>query len=136
MKEVSCEFKCEGYPNTDCPCSHALKEALNVREDFDDFLAGIRPKKLSPLAEADKIVNKRAEERDRDYGGFSASMMKTAVIASELCNKQITTEDCFKVLMALKLSRLSNSNKLDSFTDLIGYTEGWWNFIQEKDAAK
>lgn len=87
----------------------------------------------SPLAEADKIVNQRAEERDRDYGGFSAAMIKTSKIATELCNKEITPEDTFKVLMALKLSRLSHSAKFDSFVDLIGYTEGWFNYLKERD---
>lgn len=84
----------------------------------------------SPLKEADKIVNSRSEERDREYGGFTAGMIKTAKIATELCGKEITTEDAFKVLMALKLSRLSHSAKFDSMVDLIGYTEGWWNAIQ------
>jgi hypothetical protein len=89
--------------------------------------------KTSPIAEADTIVNKRSEERDRQYGGFTEAMIKTAKIATELCNKEITTEDAFKVLMALKLSRLSHSPKFDSFVDLIGYTEGWWNYLEEKE---
>lgn len=59
-------------------------------------------------------------------------MEKAAIIASELTDKKITTEDMFKCLMALKLSRLSNSAKFDSFVDLIGYTEGWWNYLQQE----
>lgn len=78
-------------------------------------------------------MNHRSEERDREYGGFSASMEKAAIIASELTNKKITTEDLFKCQIALKLSRISNSNKLDSFTDLIGYAEGLWNYLQEEN---
>lgn len=35
-------------------------------------------------------------------------------------------------MMALKLSRITNSVQLDSMTDLIGYTEGLWNFKQEE----
>lgn len=88
----------------------------------------------SPLAEADKIVNHRRDERDREYGGFSKGMIKTAKIATELCNKEITPEDAYKVLMALKLSRLAHSAKFDSFVDLIGYTEGLWNFLQEEQS--
>lgn len=86
--------------------------------------------------EADKIVNHRRDERDREYGGFSQGMIKTAKIATQLCNKVITPEDTFKILMALKLSRLAHSIKFDSLVDLIGYTEGLWNFIQEKHENK
>ena len=86
----------------------------------------------SPLAEADKIVNHRRDERDREYGGFSKGMIKTAKIATELCNKEITPDDAYKILMALKLSRFSHSPKFDSFVDLIGYAEGWYNYIQEE----
>lgn len=86
----------------------------------------------SPLAVADSIVNKRSDERDREYGGFTTGMIKTAKIATELCNKEITPEDAYKVLMALKLSRLSHSIKFDSLVDLIGYTEGLWNYLNQE----
>lgn len=85
----------------------------------------------SPLMVANGIVNSRSEERDREYGGFTVGMIKTAKIATELCGKEITPDDAFKVMMALKLSRLAHSPKFDSMVDLIGYTEGWWNYIQE-----
>lgn len=64
-------------------------------------------------------------------------MKRIAVLATELCNKEITTDDAFKVLMALKLSRLSfSSDHFDSFVDLIGYTEGWWKYRQEESSIK
>jgi len=59
-------------------------------------------------------------------------MIKAAKIATELCNKEITPEDTFKVLMALKLSRMAYSIQFDSTVDLCGYTEGLWNFINEQ----
>jgi hypothetical protein len=86
--------------------------------------------KESPILRADKIVNKRSEEQERRHGPFSAGMKKAAIIASELCNKEITPEDTYKVLIALKLSRISHSIEIDSMTDLIGYTEGLWKFKQ------
>jgi hypothetical protein len=58
-------------------------------------------------------------------------MERTAVVASILTNKTITAEDCYKVLIALKISRLANSIELDSATDLCGYVEGLWNYKQE-----
>jgi hypothetical protein len=83
-----------------------------------------------PCERADQIVNHRSEEQERRHGPFSNGMFKASVIATELCNKQITTEDMYKILIALKLSRISHSIELDSMTDLCGYTEGLWNFKQ------
>jgi hypothetical protein len=91
----------------------------------------------SPIKEADKIVNESRDTRDKEYGGFSASMKRMAVIASELCNKEITPEDAFKCMMALKLSRMSySSGHFDSHVDLIGYVEGMWNYNQEQNQPK
>jgi hypothetical protein len=82
---------------------------------------------------ANGIVNDRSDERHKEYGDFSAGMIKTARIATELCGKEITPDDAYKILMALKLSRLAHSPKFDSMVDLIGYTEGWWNYIKEHE---
>lgn len=82
----------------------------------------------SPCLKANDIVNNRSEEHDRRHGPFSEGMRKAAVIATELCNKEITPEDAFKILMALKLSRIAFSVEFDSMVDLCGYTEGLWNF--------
>lgn len=114
-------------------CTDIAEDLKHKSEDREliNKKGWILDEEKSPLALADKIVNQRSEERDREYGGFSQSMIKTAKIASELCNKEITTEDAFKVLFALKMSRLSHSLKLDSFVDAIGYLEGLWNFKQE-----
>ena len=86
--------------------------------------------KRSPIKQADKIVNQRSEEQERRHGPFSEGMKKAATIATILCNKEITPEDAYKVLMALKLSRISHNIEFDSMTDLIGYTEGLWKFKQ------
>lgn len=59
-------------------------------------------------------------------------MERTAQVATILCGKEITAEDTYKVLIALKISRLANSIELDSATDLCGYVEGLWNYLKEK----
>lgn len=74
------------------------------------------------LLEANGIVNERSEEAERQYGPFNESMEKASKIATELCNKEITQEDMFKCMMALKLSRISYSYKEDSMLDLVAYT--------------
>ena len=87
---------------------------------------------MNILDQANKIVNERAEESAREYGPFSESMAKAAIIASELCNKEITTEDFYKCMIALKLSRLAYSLKEDTLLDAVAYIGALDNFEKEK----
>lgn len=82
---------------------------------------------MNILLEADRIVNQRAEEKQREYGPFAASMAKTARIATELCNKEITQDDLYKIMIALKLSRLSYSSKEDTMLDAVAYIAAFNN---------
>jgi hypothetical protein len=85
-----------------------------------------------PCLKAHNIVNIRSEEQNRKHGDFTVGMIKASTIASILCNKNIQPDDVYKVLMALKLSRIAHSPELDSLTDLCGYTEGLYNYLNEK----
>lgn len=73
------------------------------------------------LEEANNIVNKRSQEKERSYGKFIPCMQKTARIASEMSNKEITTEDAYNVLIALKLARQSHCHKEDNLLDAVAY---------------
>lgn len=79
------------------------------------------------LIKADDIVNKRSEEREREYGSFPDSMAKAAKIATELCNKKITTDDMYKCMVALKLSRIAHKAKEDSLLDAVAYLAAYNN---------
>jgi|TARA_R100000084_G_scaffold55365_1_gene23274 hypothetical protein len=76
---------------------------------------------MNILQEADEIIFNRSEEKERQYGSFKESMTKAAKIASELCNKEITTEDFYKCMIALKISRMSFNTKRDTMLDCVGY---------------
>ena len=76
---------------------------------------------MNILLKANEIVNERAEEKTREYGPFDQSMTKAAVIASELCNKHISTEDFYKCLIALKMSRMAYNLKEDTLLDAVAY---------------
>jgi len=76
---------------------------------------------MNILLKANEIVNERAEEKTREYGPFDESMTKAAIIASELCNKHISTEDFYKCLIALKMSRMAYNLKEDTLLDAIAY---------------
>lgn len=77
---------------------------------------------------ANEIIFERNEEKQRQYGPMQESMASAALIASALCNKEITTEDFYKCMMALKLSRLGYSAKRDTILDLIAYAGSLDNF--------
>jgi Domain of unknown function (DUF6378) len=82
---------------------------------------------MNILLKADDIVNKRSEDQERQYGPFDKSMAKAAKIATELCNKEITQDDMYMCMMALKLSRIAYSTKEDSLLDLVAYTAAFNN---------
>ena len=76
---------------------------------------------MNILLKANEIVNERAEEKTREYGPFNESMTRAAIIASELCNKHISTEDFYKCLIALKMSRMAYNLKEDTLLDAVAY---------------
>ena len=88
---------------------------------------------INILKEANKIINELAEEKEREYGPFSESMNKAAIIASELCNKNITTEDFYKCMIALKISRMAYNTKQDTMLDCVGYIAALDNFKNLND---
>jgi len=76
---------------------------------------------MNILETANEIVFKRTQERDRKYGPFGEGMEKTAKMASLMSNKEITRDDCYNVMIALKLVRESNAHKEDNILDAIAY---------------
>lgn len=83
---------------------------------------------MNVFLKADAIINQRSEEKDRQYGPIDQSMTNTAIISSILCNKEITQEDVYKIMTALKLARLGISYKEDSILDAIAYLGAYNNF--------
>ena len=72
----------------------------------------------SILEEAAEIVT---GARQHDYGHARESFAKIATIATVLTGKDLTPQDCCKVLMAVKLTRESFQHKRDNLVDLCGY---------------
>ena len=85
------------------------------------------------LQEANKIVNERSEEKERQYGPFSEGMRRAASIASGMSGKDVTAHDMYIALVALKLSRQSYTFKDDNLLDAVAYLGAWHNFIKEED---
>jgi hypothetical protein len=76
---------------------------------------------MNILEKANEIVNLRSEEKDRQYGDFHECMERTSKLASIMSSKAIDVNDCYNVLMALKLARQSNCHKEDNLLDLVAY---------------
>ena len=85
----------------------------------------------SILERADEIVNRRSEEKEREYGPFSEGMKRAAKIASGMSGKDFTAHDMYIALVSLKLSRQSYNFKEDNLLDAVAYLGAWQNFINE-----
>jgi hypothetical protein len=84
------------------------------------------------LKDASGVIYNRNTEKSAEYGPFDDSMASAARIASELTGKNITTEDFYKCMMALKLARLRYSHKEDTFLDLLAYSAALHKRIEDK----
>jgi hypothetical protein len=94
--------------------------------------------KKTILEEAQEIIFQRKEEKERDYGPIHGSFVDTAGIASILTGKQLTPQDCYKVMIALKMSRMGRSFKRDTYVDAVGYMAALAQFeeFQQKTIGK
>lgn len=88
---------------------------------------------MNILFEADKIVNKRSQEKERQYGNFSGGMERAANIFNGMTGLNITAIEMFKALVALKLSRESYNHKEDNLLDATAYLGALNNYIGEKN---
>ena len=79
---------------------------------------------MNILLKANQIVNEDSDAEHRNYGEITESMTTTAKMASLMSGKEITTVDCFNILIALKLSREAIAHKEDSLLDACGYIAG------------
>ena len=87
---------------------------------------------MNILEEANKIINLRSEEKERMYGPFEEGMGRAAKIAQGMTGKNITTEDVYACLVALKLSRHSYSYKEDNLLDAVAYIGSLNNYFNKK----
>ena len=75
------------------------------------------------LDEAKDIVVDRVTDHE-NYGEFSESMGRARLIFIGMTGKEISIEDMYKMLVALKLSRESFHHKRDNLIDACGYMQG------------
>lgn len=76
------------------------------------------------IERANEIVYNRSEEKERMYGPMYDTHVRTAQLASLLCNKEITVTDIYWMKIAMKLAREAYSHKEDNLLDAIAYIAG------------
>jgi hypothetical protein len=87
---------------------------------------------MNILEQANEIVFKRNEEKERMYGPYEEGMEQAAKIASLLSRKDITAFDMYNCMLALKLSRASWNYKEDNYLDAISYMASLNNHLKNK----
>jgi len=85
------------------------------------------------LEKANEIINKRSEEKERQYGPFSEGMERAASIASGMTGRTWSANDMYIAMIALKFSRQSYNFKEDNLLDAVAYIGAWQNYIDEKN---
>ncbi len=88
------------------------------------------------LEKANEIINKRSEEKERQYGPFSEGMERAASIASGMTGRTWTADDMYIAMIALKFSRQSYNFKEDNLLDAVAYIGAWQNYINEQQPKK
>ena len=86
-------------------------------------------KEESILQEAQRIVN---GERQADYSDPVKNFEHIARIASAILKKEITSEECCIVMIAVKHAREQYKHKRDNLVDLVGYQEILYRIKESK----
>jgi len=83
------------------------------------------------LEQANKIINERSEEKERQYGPMGEGFERAAMIASGMSGRDWDAHDIFIAMVALKFSRQSYNFKEDNLLDACAYIGAWQNYIND-----
>lgn len=79
---------------------------------------------MNILEQANKIVNERSEEKERQYGPFHESMERAANLynlMTPVSEGSISVAGMYRAMIALKLSREAYKHKEDNLLDAVAY---------------
>lgn len=76
---------------------------------------------MNILEKARSILYDRAEEKERQYGPFDKGLEITRDLANLMTNGDMSLQQVYAVIIALKLSREAFSHKEDNILDAIVY---------------
>ena len=83
------------------------------------------------LERANKIVNERAEEKERMYGPFEKSMTLAAALYNLMTGTDsMTNVGMCKAMVAMKLAREAFAHKEDNLLDAVAYLGEMNNILE------
>lgn len=90
---------------------------------------------MNILDKANKIVNERSEEKERQYGPFHESMQRAASIYNLISpdNERISTQGMYRAMIALKLSREAYMHKEDNLLDAVAYIGSMNDYLEANE---
>lgn len=88
---------------------------------------------MNILEKANKIVNLRSEEKERQYGPFEEGMERATQIFNAMTGLNVDASVLYKALIALKLSRESYNHKEDNLLDAVAYLASLNNYLINKN---
>jgi len=88
------------------------------------------------LDEANKIINERSEEKERQYGDMFECMETMRNIFNAQTKLDLTTEHMYIAMVAMKLARQSYAHKEDNLLDSVAYLGSLNDYIENKKTLK
>jgi hypothetical protein len=76
---------------------------------------------MNVLEHASQILYERSEEKERQYGPFDKGLEITRDLANLMTNSEMSLQQIYAVIIALKLSREAFAHKEDNVLDAIVY---------------
>lgn len=89
---------------------------------------------MNILEQANKIVNERSEEKERQYGPFHESMERAAALYNMMTPKDegsMSVAGMYRAMIALKLSREAYKHKEDNLLDAVAYMGSLNDYLEK-----
>jgi len=77
--------------------------------------------------QAHRIVNERAEEKERQYGDFHKTMRRANDILKAIMGIELPEQTMYFAMIAMKLSREGHAHKRDNLLDAMAYMQALEN---------
>jgi hypothetical protein len=84
------------------------------------------------LTKAQDIVYNRTEEQSRNYGDIQESIERAALIATHMLMRNVSPEDIYTSIVAIKLSREAHAHKEDNLLDAVAYISALNDYLENK----
>lgn len=90
---------------------------------------------MNILKQADEIVNKRAEEKARQYGDFADTMECMRDLFNLMTGCNCTAEHMYMAMVAMKLARQAHAHREDNLLDAVAYLGALNNYKNQTEQS-